>query len=385
MKKAHIIQLTSIVAFLVALILFINNTLTFQCSSDEVRLKLFYNEKENTMDVMLFGSSAVRAGFMPTRAYEVEGFTSYNYGVNHMPLPAAKYLITEAMQYQNPELIIIDINGITYCSEDFTETKSAPLINSIKDGENREAAKAELYGGTMSWEDEIPFVKFHKNLFRIKKCLRYKDYYEKYGTNATVLKGYTTNPVEIIDFSEKTLIDPNDPEYALLGPDDPDYDKKVKKFNKYEQKAVDDLLDFCDSIKDETQILFARFPRLTVAGNDEWELKYINAMEIEIVNRGYTYVDFYDYMDEANLDLAQDFNDNTHLTVFGAEKFTEFLAGYITDNYTLDIAGAKSDWNKCVTYANQYYELAKEATLINEGREYYEFDLARQLNVFGVK
>ena len=371
MKKAHIIQFSSLIMFLIVLIVFISNTMCYQTSSDEVRLKLFYNEKEQSMDVLLFGSSAVRAGFMPTKAYENYGIKSYNYGVNHMPLPAAKYLITEALQYQSPEVIVIDINGITYCSKDFTESKSAPLINSMREGENKENAVKELYGETITWEDEIPFIKYHKNIFRIQRCLKYKKYYEKYGGNASVLKGYTTNPVKVEDFSTAKIIDPN----TIT---------KIAKLTEYEIKTIEGLLDYCDNINDDVEIVFARFPRITIEGQNEWELEYINALEMEIVKRGYEYVDFYDYVEAFNIDLAKDFNDNTHLNVFGAEKFTNFLSEYLLEKYQMNLAENDEKWNKCVTYANTYYEMAKTATLKNEGKEYYEFDLANELKTYGV-
>ena len=76
MKKKIILQLSVLVAFVVALLLFISNVLCYQCSSDEARLKLFYNEEKNSMNLMLFCSSSVRADFITTKAYETFGITS---------------------------------------------------------------------------------------------------------------------------------------------------------------------------------------------------------------------------------------------------------------------------------------------------------------------
>ena len=75
MKK--VISLSSIVLVIILTFTFISTALSSQCSPDEARLKLFYNEKENSMDMVLIGSSAVRADFIPTKAYENYGIRSF--------------------------------------------------------------------------------------------------------------------------------------------------------------------------------------------------------------------------------------------------------------------------------------------------------------------
>ena len=371
MKKARIIQLSTIIMVIILLVVSIGNVLCYSCSSDEARLKLFYNEEENSMDLVFFGSSAVRAGYMPTKAYENYNIKSYNYGVNHMPLPATKYMIQEVLQYQSPQVIVIDINGITYCSQSFTETKANIFTDSIRAGENKTNALNDLFGSNRDWEDEVSFIKYHKNILYLSKCLSYKKCYENYGNNATILKGYTTNPTDIKDFSEAKLIDPNTLE-------------DVVTFNDYEQKTVDELLDYCDSIKDKVKIVFARFPRVTIKNFNEWEMGYINAMQLAVEERGYVYVDFYDYIEDFDLDLAKDFNDDTHLNVFGAEKFTNFICNYLITNHDLIASEDDSKWEQCVSYANEYYEHIKESTINKEGKEFYEFELAKTLGVYGV-
>ena len=308
---------------------------------------------------------------MPTKAYENYNIKSYNYGVNHMPLPATKYMIEEVLQYQSPQTILIDINGITYCSESFTETKAGLFTDSMRMGENKTNAMNDLFGTSRNWEDEIPFVKYHNNIFYLAQCLSYKKCYERYGNKATILKGYTTNPTTIKDFSDAKLLDPNTiTEVAVL--------------NDYEQKTVDELLDYCDSIKDKTQIVFVRFPRHTIKNFSEWEMPYINAMQQEVEDRGYPYVDFYDYIEDYNIDLTKDFNDDTHLNIFGAEKFTNFVCEYLIANHGLVASADNDKWDQCVSYANEYYEYIKESTINKEKEEMYEFKLAKTLGVYGV-
>ena len=370
MKKLRFLAIPVIAIFLVALIVFIDSTMGFQCSSDEARLKLFYNEKKDSLTTVFFGSSSVRADWIPTIAYEESGFTSYDYTINHMPLPAIKFMIEEVMQTQSPELIIIDINGITYCNREFTEKNSANFTNSIKDGENKNNALSYLFKD-YTWENEIGFIKFHRNYHNLSLCFKFRDYYERYGTNVSILKGYTTNQTLIEPFESESILD-----YKTVA--------ERRQFNKYEQKSVEDLLDYCDKINNKTNILFVRLPRITIENNNDMEIEYINTFADMIAERGYDYINNYDMIEAAGIDLMTDFCDNTHLNHFGAEKFTRYFSNYLLTKYDLK-QEVNEKWNKCCEYANQYYEVIKEYTLNGVGRHCYEFNLAEKLNKFGVK
>ncbi len=372
MKKVikPILQVLSLLLVVIAVAIFVSSLLPYQCSSDEARLKLFYNEKEDSMEVILFGSSSVRAGFIPTKAYEEYGLTSFDYCMNHMPLPAIKYSIKETLQHQSPNLIVVDINGITYCNKETTNSKSVGFLESMKAGANKKEASLAL-SDSNGWEDNVSFIKYHKNIFNLPTCIKYSKYYDNFGSNQTVLKGYTTNPAAIAPFTQDQIIDHN----SLTG---------VAKLNEYEQQSVDELLKYCDTIKDEVEILFVRFPRPTFKNFNEWEMEYINAMENRVVEAGYTYVDFTDYLDEIGIDTTTDYADDTHFNQMGAEKFTKYLCEYMLDNYTLTTRTNLPDWDKCVEIANKYYEVIKEETVKSTRKSFYEFDLAKRYNTFGI-
>lgn len=380
MKKIvkPILQVFSIALVVTALLIFISNMLSFQCSSDEARLRLYYNEKENSMNILLFGSSSVRAGFIPTLAYEEYGYTSYDYCVNHMPLAATEFMVKEAMSTQSPDLIVIDINGITYCNKESTNAKSVSFTDNIKEGQNKIDALRAL-NEDVTWENQIPFIKYHKNIYAIGKCIKYGSYYEKYGSNKTVLKGYTTNPTNIANFEENDILDHREVE-------------EVAEFNEYETKWVNRLLDFCETIDDETEILFVRFPRPMVKNLNEWEVPYINAMEEEIKARDFKFVDLTDYLftdyqgREMGIDFTKDLTDETHFNHYGAVKFTRFFCEYIESEYpNVDKVENLADWDKCVELANEFYQNVVLPETDNEThREYYEFKLAQYHKKYGV-
>ena len=287
-----------------------------------------------------------------------------------MPLPAMKYVIKEALSTQSPKLLIVDINAITYCNEETTHMKSVGFTDSIKDGENKtEAIKA--LGDNTNWENQISFVKYHKNIYNLGTCIKYHKYYELYGENKTILKGYATNPTKISPFGDDKVLDHNT-------------FTDVAEFNDYEKECVNDLLAYCDSIKNDVKILFVRFPRPTLKNYNEWEMDYINAMEKLLIDKGYEFVDFTDYLDEIGIDMLKDYADETHLNHFGAEKFTKYLCEYMLENYDLTINSDLSDWDQCVEIANRYYDVIKQETLNETRKECFEFELAGRFDVYGI-
>ena len=368
MKK--VISLSSIVLVIILTFTFISTALSSQCSPDEARLKLFYNEKENSLDMVLIGSSAVRADFIPTKAYENYGIRSFDSTIDHMPLAATEFMIEEVLKYQTPEVLVIDINGITYCDEATTEEKSRGFVDCLRQGKNKDNAYNSLYKDA-NWEDELPFIKYHSNYNSLVKCLKFKDLYERYGSNATLLKGYTSNPTNVYKKEQEDLLDPS----TIT---------KKQEFNEYELHVTTRVLNYCDQVKDEVKIIFVRMPRLTVLNESEEEIPFINTFADMITARGYEYLDF--CSDYANyVDGATDFNDRTHLNIFGAEKFTNYFCELIETKHQFNKEARSEDWNKCVELANEYYKLAKESTLEKERKEFYELDMAKTLKVYGVK
>ena len=72
----------------------------------------FYDEPENTIDVVYIGASTVYRSFNTTLAYDLYGFTTVLLSSGSQPLSAAKHLMKEAGKYQKPYLYIVDIGKV---------------------------------------------------------------------------------------------------------------------------------------------------------------------------------------------------------------------------------------------------------------------------------
>ena len=90
-----------VVALCVAIIasLFVSShVLNHQFSSDELRVRAFYKEPENSLDMVLIGSSAAYTTFSSTVAWKEEGFTSYTLATSGAPMGIAKSMLKEVVK-----------------------------------------------------------------------------------------------------------------------------------------------------------------------------------------------------------------------------------------------------------------------------------------------
>ena len=92
-------------------------------------------------------------------------------------------------------------------------------------------------------------------------------------------------------------------------------------------KAITQLLDLCQ--EHGITLVFFKAPVSTWTRN---ESKTVKAYMQE---RGLTYLELNDYLEEIGIDPDTDFLNAEHLNTFGANKTTDFIAQYLMDNYQL--------------------------------------------------
>ena len=79
------------------------------------------------------------------------------------------------------------------------------------------------------------------------------------------------------------------------------------------------------------------------------ERSQFNYLANLIQANGFDYINLNNYNAQMGMDAQNDYFDNAHLNTFGAEKYTKFVANYVTTNYNLaDHRGDAmyEDWEK---------------------------------------
>lgn len=100
----------------------------------------------------------------------------------------------------------------------------------------------------------------------------------------------------------------------------------------------------------------------------------------EIRAAGYDYLDLTTAAEEMGIDRSQDFYNDGHVNIFGAEKITTYLSGYLASQYTLNTDHSQQVaqlWDRCASYNTKVFSSCKERTLRKEGRFLHENDFFR--------
>ena len=81
------------------------------------KIKGFYAEEENSLDVIFFGSSQLYADIAPAVLFKEYGIVSYDFCANEQPLWITYFYIKEALKHQNPDVVVVDV--FTVYGEDY--------------------------------------------------------------------------------------------------------------------------------------------------------------------------------------------------------------------------------------------------------------------------
>lgn len=329
MKK--VLQIIRPLVFLsIFCILFINISYILRHESDmKERFMGFYAEENDTIDMIMLGASSVHPYWAACMAYNEYGITTYPLSTNSQWPKATKYIIREAEKTQSPKLYICEMRMFTHAQEYF-DNRGEAYIRNLTDNLKYSVNRITLINDMVcqgGWGSRLPYyfdiMKYHSNWKRYLsgKFINKGDFEKK-----SITKGFVFYPkVEEINRNDF---------------------RSIKDETAIPSEQEDILRDLIEEIKEkDLKVLFV----LALFEISENEHKMSNYMKRIIEEEGYEYIDFNDLYDELDIDFSMDFYNGAHMNIFGAEKYTKWLARYIADNYGLpDHRGDEcySDWDE---------------------------------------
>ena len=299
----------------------------------------FYAQPPDSIDVLFLGTSSFRNGFSPMTIWEETGFTSYlRATAGQIPLVSYYYLL-EALEYQHPGVVVLEGSSL-FTNSDVDKNESAirksidPLrFSAVKWTMIRDIAAQSEDQTLISYI--FPLLRYHD---RWKELTRVDFEYNQLNTYDPFRGQYLTR-------GKKSL-----PEYRGLDittdeaePYDPvslDYYNKIVQ----ECKAQD---------MDVILVTLPRMEKFTYAEHlgvqqfaDQYGLQYIDYNIPELISA-------------LNILPASDYQNTTHLNVFGSQKisrnFSEILKTYAFSDKRADPAYQK--WNEDLGVFNQEINL----------------------------
>lgn len=337
------IGLRVLVFLLIAGLLFVYLNQVFSIGNTDASKEIiqsFYEEEEDTVDVIYMGTSATNRYYNPGLAYEEAGVAAYDLAVMGMPMFFMPTMIEEVEKTQNPSLYIIEIRNVLKSKNEVTDAHIRRVTDSMKFSSNRfeavdialdytEGAKGKL----SNIDDEklsyyVPIVKYHSRATSGE--LTAGDVFLTDGQSA--VKGYVLSPLTVTQKAQGVSI----------------YSDEVGELAPEMADAFEATLRKCDRLKAQgKQILFVLSPYVVKEG----EMDKFNAAVAMIREHGYDFLNCNDgaVLEEMNIDWETDFYNSKHVNYKGAEKYTKYLTNYIKDNYEIpDRRGdeAYSSWSE---------------------------------------
>lgn len=298
----------------------------------------FYEEKENSIDIVTLGSSTSYTCFHMPYLWQEFGIPGYNLGSGVQPPDATIGLIKEIFKTQSPKVIVLEMLMFTkedsvYDENNVRDSAIRHVTDSLKYSANRMYLVNKLVSAD---ENRIAYyfdiIKYHttwKNKKWSTQSLKYWDL-----SLEDSLKGYVFMPradkfniKNYKNVTQKCPI-PVDKEAALL-----------------------EILEYC--IEKEVELLFVVTPGAETLD----QKKMYNYIQNIIEPYGYNFINMNDLYEELQLDSQKDWADGIHANVYGAEKVTAYIGNYLKNNYELaDKRGMKEyeSWDKaCILWEEQ--------------------------------
>lgn len=320
----------------------VQDVLRYKWEDDEFissRLQYYAEEKDNTIDILFFGSSPIYAGITPIIMWDEVGLTGVNFGISLQNAMCNYYQLIYALQKQTPSVVVLDFSALfedRKADEDLYEVTYRKVAETLPDKRLKYAMIKDI---TLDNENQnilsyyFPLLRYHGRWNEISK----KDF-----SPAKVYMNYSKGGL-LSD--ARTSIDPIGERY---------YNLDEISISQYSLQYYKKIIDLCK--EKNIRILAVSLPVLDKTFNyarydvlrefcSEYGIDYINYNSKE-------------YLDDLNLDLDLDYYDSGHMNISGSLKVSKDLGRRLKELYDLvdhSQDSAYLEWEKQWNLFEQYY------------------------------
>ena len=303
----------------------------------------FYAEKEDTLDIIMIGSSPVFPYYAAPKLWGETGIAMYPLSSNMQRPVAMRYLVEEAEKTQSPELYIFEMR--MYTIEDQGLLENMAYTRGVTDNMKYSAHRIRTIQAMVPEDDEegrltyyFDIMKYHTNW---KMLALSSEWANMFYHNESPTKGYTlkdeVGPQPMPDCGGAEGTKPIPPE---------------------QEACLRELLLFLEKGNKEALFLVSPY------GESLEEQQMFNYMEEIAASYGYPFLNMNNYYEEIGIIFEEDFADyGSHTNAIGAEKCTDFLRQYLTEHYGFQDKRGDSryaSWDQAYTLWQKDMETARE-------------------------
>lgn len=312
----------------------VNEVLALKNPNGLYTMQKFYEQPENTVDVLMLGSSHVYMNIEPGVLWSEYGVSSYDLGGGIQPMWNTFYYLKEALKTQRPKLIVMEAYMTTFAEEY---------------GDNGRAV-SNTFGMKWSWDkieamrlsappDKLSsFILSYTQYHARTQDLSREDFLENKGDEARY--GYWKGSLPML----VTLDSYEWPTYLQTR----ERVSMAEKTEEWYRKTI----ELAQSAGVPLLIMVVPYPLVT----EQQQAVYNTAADIAL-EYDVPFVNFHQDIEALGLDASKDYYDGLHLNIWGAKKFSQFLGNYLTDHYDLPDHRGDPDyqsWEANARYMSAY-------------------------------
>ena len=205
MKK--LIRMICLLIAIVAVWFMLNSILQFKSEDGIDQMRAFYKQEKNTIDVLFLGSSHTYCNVNTGLLWDEYGITGFDLAGPEQPFWNNYYYMKEALKYQKPKVIVLDVFVPGVYKDDFQgEHWMMYNIYGMKWSRERiEAQKVSSVEGNF-FKRLIPFISEHNRYQDVNK----EDFV--YSNHTINYKGFDPREgIEVLNRPDISMIDERTP------------------------------------------------------------------------------------------------------------------------------------------------------------------------------
>ena len=292
-----------------------------------------YQQEENTIDVLILGTSMAYSGVNTNLLWAEYGIASYNLCSAEMPYWISYYYLLEALKTQSPKVIILDSLPATYGMDTPARGRIIMSTYGIRDPVNRLRAIAT----SAKPEEFLSYALGYPQVHTMYSELGYEDFVfpPDNGGRGASWKGY-------IEYDETE---------KLAKPQQTEWPSATRPLSSKQQLYFEKILALAN--ERGINVLVVGFPTPGYAN----DAAYYNTLQ-DIAESYQAMCINYNYPEyQKNWDYARDFADNQHLNIRGSAKLTEKLAKDLQIRYGLPDHRGEAAYSSYDACAEQWFSL----------------------------
>lgn len=275
------------------------------------QIESLHSLPENTVEVIVYGSSHAFRGLNTMELYDRFGIGAYNYAWHWQKLNTIKLFLDDSLKVQKPKVVLIEAYTVGMVLENTDVTPEVYYCNYIPNSQAKRDYMKQCLGKDANLDTKLsyimPFALFHNNWN---------------GVNEASFKQLGKDGIDALQSTMGYSYCDDVKEVTICGFDE----ATQQSLPSNSLRELDEIVSLCK--ENNAEVVFFVVPWNGAYAYSDAMIEY--AKEHDCV-----FLDLIKNYEDVGLDGKTDFSDEGHLNINGATKVSDYLGSYLTENYDL--------------------------------------------------